>query len=992
VAVVHAQEVVGTSMTVGPKPTTPVGSTVRLDGLATTGGTSVVFTTSSGDLVRRALATGDVPSQFTRRDVAEAIAGAWTFNAGATFNATTTVNADVVIGGAAGRRIRSDFSAASESNRTGFVSSVANGITVVQAMPNGTSQVSGFAAYGGADPANAPVALMYQDGTGSRIVANKSGSSIYPSLHLSVSGSDAFSIASSHFTQFGPGVRNVEPRTALYTNLGSYLMPYATLNVGELKASTFAVNETQVYTEASLKVGRGSTITRPTSGTAGDWDVIFTKTKFTRYADLLIMRGLNATTNQPQYEVVKVSGGAIADCTGAIPLPSQCNGVDNDDYAVTVHRNQDGSGSNVWPAGAAIVSMDRWIDIFSEGSGLLSYGNAVLSDKPVLYWTFNETPPAASPNLAAGPRGYTGPKTSAVARVGTNFGSCGWYACARTGDIYGGWYGPTPTGADVNDWIVPPVRVQELETTSIAYAWTIEFIIHTGNTGVPAQDFMPVIRRWQAGNETVEANFVVYAWGAGAGKTSYNVYANLSTGGWQSVCGQSRAVPDQTWVYLIFAWDSYNGCSTYSGYYDGTTTIFQRDYHHPSQAPGANTTGTGQPLAIVGWANAGDSHGLHFGELAIYDYQLGADAAQAHWNYLQVQRPNTINGPSVVGWVASGNEWYQQEPRWASGNLIGLYDYKTETYGFAAGKPVGMWVSADESNGFRIMQNTTTRMHANPANNDFTIYQSDGNRGLWMGSGVIALGATVSGTPNMLLRSDRLEFCIYGGACNLTMNGTTGNITLTGSVLSPTYQLTPSYGLQVLRASGTSLDMSRAISIVDTFGSTQPWLTLWTESGGVSHVATRAGGSMTIGDLSMGSFDDNSSHIQIVNNGPTSQSGSTRASGLAFTNEGIVFKLYEAAGVTNSWHSYIRPDTDGRMRLGHPSYRFANIHLSLPAIPLVGATGGVIALDPSDLTRLGYINWGVGANNGVAIPVKNHAGANCYLYYLWGLLYSQNCV
>lgn len=74
-------EVVATTLTVGGAATSPTDSSVRLDGLASSGGTEVLLrdTTSKG-IRARLLGTGDIPSAFVRRDVAETIASAWTFS------------------------------------------------------------------------------------------------------------------------------------------------------------------------------------------------------------------------------------------------------------------------------------------------------------------------------------------------------------------------------------------------------------------------------------------------------------------------------------------------------------------------------------------------------------------------------------------------------------------------------------------------------------------------------------------------------------------------------------------------------------------------------------------------------------------------------------------------------------------------------------------------------------------------------------------------
>jgi hypothetical protein len=72
------------TLSVGAAPGLPDGTSVRLDGLGTSGGTNVLFADSDGDIFERLLGVSDIPSAFVRRDVAETINQAWTFSAGIT--------------------------------------------------------------------------------------------------------------------------------------------------------------------------------------------------------------------------------------------------------------------------------------------------------------------------------------------------------------------------------------------------------------------------------------------------------------------------------------------------------------------------------------------------------------------------------------------------------------------------------------------------------------------------------------------------------------------------------------------------------------------------------------------------------------------------------------------------------------------------------------------------------------------------------------------
>jgi hypothetical protein len=64
--------------------------------------------------------------------------------------------------------------------------------------------------------------------------------------------------------------------------------------------------------------------------------------------------------------------------------------------------------------------------------------------------------------------------------------------------------------------------------------------------------------------------------------------------------------------------------------------------------------------------------------------------------------PGSTAGPTIVGNVRTGTTWSAVEPRWAIGNLEGLYGYSSATYGAAFGDPDGAWLKVDASNGVRI--------------------------------------------------------------------------------------------------------------------------------------------------------------------------------------------------------------------------------------------------------------------------------------------------
>ncbi|OQB44666.1 MAG: hypothetical protein BWY01_01727 [Synergistetes bacterium ADurb.Bin155] len=74
-------------------------------------------------------------------------------------------------------------------------------------------------------------------------------------------------------------------------------------------------------------------------------------------------------------------------------------------------------------------------------------------------------------------------------------------------------------------------------------------------------------------------------------------------------------------------------------------------------------------------------------------------------------------GPTIVGNVRTGAIYTDIEPRWAIGNLNGLYGYATDIYGAAFGSPDAAWLKIDPTNGVRIGHNATTSIQLDASGN-----------------------------------------------------------------------------------------------------------------------------------------------------------------------------------------------------------------------------------------------------------------------------------
>lgn len=74
-------------------------------------------------------------------------------------------------------------------------------------------------------------------------------------------------------------------------------------------------------------------------------------------------------------------------------------------------------------------------------------------------------------------------------------------------------------------------------------------------------------------------------------------------------------------------------------------------------------------------------------------------------------------GPSVVGNIRNSATYNDWTPRWAIGNLNGLYGYSSNIFGAAFGVPTAAWLKIDPTNGIRIGFNATTNVQVDASGN-----------------------------------------------------------------------------------------------------------------------------------------------------------------------------------------------------------------------------------------------------------------------------------
>lgn len=153
--------------------------------------------TNTGDQTLPTLSSLGIPNVDNTSDVNKPVSTAQQAALNLKVNAvspdtsgTLTHTGDIVLSGA-GKRITGDLSDAVPGNRLLFQSSVVNGASFVETIPNGTSLQSGWiASNSSTDPANASYLRCLCTGTYSSIAAGRRGAGSYLPLSLSVGGAD----------------------------------------------------------------------------------------------------------------------------------------------------------------------------------------------------------------------------------------------------------------------------------------------------------------------------------------------------------------------------------------------------------------------------------------------------------------------------------------------------------------------------------------------------------------------------------------------------------------------------------------------------------------------------------------------------------------------------------------------------------------------------------------------------------------------------------
>lgn len=202
-------------------------------------------------------------------------------------------------------------------------------------------------------------------------------------------------------------------------------------------------------------------------------------------------------------------------------------------------------------------------------------------------------------------------------------------------------------------------------------------------------------------------------------------------------------------------------------------------------------------------------------------------------------------GPAIVGQERLSATYNDFEPRWAIGNLNGVYGYSSDTYGAAFGDDDASNVVIDSTNGIRFRNGTTVL-------------------GSWVGS-TVTLGQplTNNNTGQIVIDSDSMDFKWRNNSGTTTTlmqiynNGGVGEVYVAGSLVSTTDVRAPSFiyaggdmtiyttgtNNQILvRTTGSGALRPYADNATQLGNTTAQWSSIWGEA---YYVGTTAGVSGT---------------------------------------------------------------------------------------------------------------------------------------------------
>lgn len=129
------------------------------------------------------------------------------------------------------------------------------------------------------------------------------------------------------------------------------------------------------------------------------------------------------------------------------------------------------------------------------------------------------------------------------------------------------------------------------------------------------------------------------------------------------------------------------------------------------------------------------------------------------------------SGPTIVGNVRTGTTYNNIAPRWAIGNLNGLYGYGSTTFGAAFGDASTANVTIDATNGLRIRNGAIDLLKADISGN-LKIGNPSGNRLAWDGTNLTVVSQNLTIDSTGITLTPQSGVYDQSGAFHFTTSGT----------------------------------------------------------------------------------------------------------------------------------------------------------------------------------------------------------------------------
>lgn len=447
------------------------------------------------------------------------------------------------------------------------------------------------------------------------------------------------------------------------TDVGELLAPVRTLYASELSVGTLTTRERITTTGGDVTVGLGNELVLNLA--AAD-TCVFLKYNSARVNDWLHVQA------RGQIEYLKLGSGPY-DCR----IAGQCS-LTFDAYAycsLTRGTSGIGTGPHDWLAGDAAFNTgntgDGWLNLYAERSSLSSgYYGQILVDRPVLFYPMDE---ASGTTLVA----RVGPNGSYTAEAANGSGAS-WNSNAGGVSQYHSVAGNLATVTGVNSYVSGTGSVSfEFAVYADANAWsTSQHLLMTGATSDPSAGY------WIATGQSVARGLRVTLGNGTSRQTAIDTAALWSNNTWRHIVVVVDRQAARVRLYVDGALNQ-DVALTLTGDFASTANALQIDQQV--------------------------NH--YFDHVAIYNRVLTADDVARHYAARASALSTTLVGPAMTAWARTGSNARDQAARLTVGNLNGTYGYTSTTWGMAAGDPAATWISADATNGFRVMHGTTAKLH-----------------------------------------------------------------------------------------------------------------------------------------------------------------------------------------------------------------------------------------------------------------------------------------